>query len=180
MASCVCGFSVQSSMPTLTLSQHYLFSKQKRRRMNLCVFASSMNATAKSISWTLCQIAWLQWKWQPWILILGITSWIVHQSAVSSHFRRTNIYIQEVIIHLAASSPVKILSPAHPAKIRFPSEDFATCTPGQDWFEAYLAKFEASTCTKFIKNDRGTITVINKRLGRGQIPFRKKLRRPHI
>jgi len=30
----------------------------------------------------------------------------------------------EAIIHLAAGFPVKILSPAHPTKIRFPSEDF--------------------------------------------------------
>ena len=36
-------------------------------------------------------------------------------------------------------------------------------------FEAYLAKFEVSTYTKFTKDDCRTIAVTNKRLGTGKI-----------
>ena len=63
---------------------------------------------------------------------------------MSFHFE-----LKEVIIHPAVGSAVKILSPGHPAKIRGPSEDFATCHTRQIDFEAYLAEFEAFTCTKF-------------------------------
>jgi len=47
-------------------------------------------------------------------------------------------------------------------------------------FEAYFAKFEASACTKFTKDDCRTIAVTNKRLGSGQTPFRANLMRPHF
>ncbi|KAK2159549.1 hypothetical protein LSH36_151g07060 [Paralvinella palmiformis] len=47
-------------------------------------------------------------------------------------------------------------------------------------FEAYHAKFEASTYTKFTKDHSRTIAVTNKRLGTGQAPFREKLMRPHF
>ena len=62
-------------------------------------------------------------------------------------------------------SPVKILPLAYPAKINF---------------EECLAKFEASTSTKFTKDDCRTITVTNKRLGIGQAPFIEKLMCPHF
>jgi len=48
---------------------------------------------------------------------------------------------------------MKILPLAHPVKIDF---------------EAYLTKFEVSTCFKFTKYDCRTIAVTNKRLGTGQ------------
>ena len=44
------------------------------------------------------------------------------------------------------------------------------------YFEAYLAKFKASTYTKFTKDDRRTIAVTNKRLDTGQTPFREDLK----
>ena len=62
---------------------------------------------------------------------------------------------------------MKILSPAHPAKIRIPSEDLATCAPGQD-FKAYLAKFKAAICTKFSKDGCRAIAITGTRLGTGQ------------
>jgi len=44
----------------------------------------------------------------------------------------------EINIHPAAGSPVTILSPAHLSKIRFPSEDFAACAPGQNRRQFHL------------------------------------------
>ena len=43
-------------------------------------------------------------------------------------------------------------------------------------FEGYLAKFKASTYTKFTKQDCRTIAVTNKRLGTGQTPFGEDLK----
>jgi len=48
------------------------------------------------------------------------------------------------------------------------------CTKYRD-FEAYLAKFEASTYAKFAKDDCWTIAVTDERLGTGQMPFREDL-----
>ena len=48
------------------------------------------------------------------------------------------------------------------------------------YFEAYLAKYEASTYTKLTKDNCDTIAVINKRLGRGQTPFREDLKYGYV
>ena len=74
-------------------------------------------------------------------------------------------------INPAAGSPVKILSPAHPAKIRFPNEDFAACAPCQDNRCCYTYM---PAPLFFINGDKQTDTMNS-----GKIPLTNKLEK-HI
>ena len=75
----------------------------------------------------------------------------------------------EVIIHPAAGSQVKIFSPAHPAKIRFPGEDFPAL-PITSILRPIL-----SNLRRQLRLLSKTIVVTNKRLDTGQTPFREDL-----